>query len=428
MTNQPAYFQEHRVRFQFRKSRTVASGDGTIYAMVYVDGHQPLLQTTDIRAQRVDWDNRTTPRNSPLAKELNEKIEMWRDSLRSAAYSLRSKGERITPRALMDEITYADKPQYSVVEVVEKFVAHKKATIGHDRAGQRTPGQITHGTYRTYEIRLQWLIKFLKAKRTPNLTINKIDSPLLAAYHHFLMQQPKVGAAHASNCIKFLNAVCEWAILTGLTAPMLRVKPRGTTQAQSRPHNVIESEVRRMELLVLPPSMTKVRDGWLLARELCLHYSDYMALRARHFSRDARGRLVFEKPRTKQESGRNIRQISLVSERAQRIWQQYGEKLPVRMSNAGIGRLLKDIGKEAQLERPLTFSHARDSGIFRLVAAGCSDAQIRLAAGWTSTKQLARYVNHDRRLLDELVTPDRPKVEQLEPERSNPFVHIHRAS
>ncbi|GAB2554446.1 hypothetical protein [Spirosoma areae] len=432
MPNQPAYYSVQRIRFEFRKQRTKKPVPGIVYALIYVVGQDPEPRSTGIRATREDWDNRTARGQSLSAKDLNEKLVLWERSAHSAARTINDRGDVVTPGGIVEEMTYATRPLLALSDVVDKFLAYKKTTVGPDKAELRKPGQICYGTYHSYHRRRLWLSRFLKARQTPNLVIRKVDSQFIQAFTNFLSQQPTLGAAYAAKCVKLLTEVCNWATLSGLIDPLAVGHYRATTLAEKPPHNVTEEEVLRIEALELPTQLGRVRDGWLLARELCLHYSDYLQVKKEHFSWGKHGHLIFEKARQKQESARGIKLLSLVSERALRIWNQYGQKLPIRASNVHLGRLIAEIGQEAELEQRLTFSHARDSGIFSYVAAGCRDAQIRLAAGWTSTKQLSRYVNHDRRLLEEILSPTNSPATGGNsggtPERSQPFLQIYKAS
>lgn len=389
-----------RIRFEFRKGRSAATTHGTVYAVIYLEGQEPAIQTTGIRCEPDEWRNRATPRRSQAAKELNEKIVLWERSLMSAARTLSDRGDAVTADTLISEKNYITTPLLTLAQVYALFSKHKENLIGRDDATKRRPDQISRDTFRTYATRWSWVEKYLKSKRTPSLLAIKVDAPFVESYHAWLSMQDGIGAAYATKCVKLLTEVCQWAFRAGHIRELRTGGFRGTGVAESAPFNVSEEDVIRIEQLDLSGEHARIRDGWLLARELCLHYSDYMSLRPHHFFADKRGRMVFEKFRVKQESGRRIKIAALVSERAQRIWESYGETVPAFYSNVHMGRIVAYIGEQLELPRRLTFSHARDSGIFRLVAAGKKDIEIKLAAGWTTTRQLSKYVNHDRQLVD----------------------------
>lgn len=428
MINQPAYYSVHRVRFEFHKRNVTGATDGHVRAAIYVVCQKPVHCSTGIRCSRVDWDTKASGRPSQSAKELNEQLVLWENSLKAAARTLTERGEPITAQELIAEMTYAKQPILTLEAVLDQYMAYKKQLIGPNEAIRRQPGQITFGTYRTYGIRRKWLSQYLKDKHNPRLPIHKVDSAFVESCLFYLKSQP-IGYAFASKCAKLLTEAYQWARQAGLVKSYHSLSFRGRTTAQTPPYNLTEEEVCRIESLAyLTPNQMKVRDAWLLARELCLHFADYKELKPEHFSRDRHGRLTLEKYRVKQEAGRYIKIVSLVSARAERIWNQYGQKIPASQSDVHVGRVLKEIGQATHLDRSLSFCHARDSGIFRLVALGCSDTHIKMAAGWTSTKQLIRYVNHDRRLLEALPNPFDSAPDQKRPEPGRPFLHIHKAS
>ena len=425
MTNyKPAYYAHHRVRFEFRRSQ-VGAAMGTIYAIIYVQGQREEPKTTGIRATRDDWDSRTTPKRSKEAKELNEQLIYWEEALRSAAYSLKDRGEPITPSSLIAEKDYDNQPLLTLEETYKLFTDHKQLLVGSREAGRRLAYQIHPDTFVTYSRRWVWVKRYLAHSKQPKVLLLKVNSQFTQQFYYYLTTQ-KLGAAYATKCVKLLTEVCQWAFKAGHSRELRTGGFRGSSATVAPPHNVTEEEVCRIEQLVLTPSQTAIRDGWLLARELCLHYADYIDLLDRHFSRDEQGRLILEKSRVKQESGRNIKIVALVSERAERIWGKYRKRPPMRGVNNYMNKVIAEIGLQAGLKQKLTFSHARDSGIFRLVTLGCPDVQIKMAAGWTSTKQLAKYVNHDRRLIEELITPG--SVRAIPEHINNPFHHIFKAS
>lgn len=408
MNNQRAYYTDHRVRFEFRRSRGIDTNLGTIYAAIYVEGQGHEAFSTGIRASFEQWRSRTAPRRTQEAKDLNERLVQWESGLRSAARTLYDRGDPITAASLIAEKNYVAKPLLTLETTFQLFLQHKQAQVGSMDATKRSSDQISPNTFRHYSKRWGWVSRYLKHLRTPHMLLVKVDAPFIQKYYYYLTQQ-KIGAAYATNMVKMLTEVCHWAYRAGHIRELPTTGFRGTSVAQTPPHNVTEEQIEVIEALELTPDMAKIRDGWLLARELCLHYVDYRELKPEHFSRDSKGRLILEKYRVKQQGGRGIKIVSFVSERAQRIWQKYGERIPAKYTNVHMTRNIAEVGKQAGLERPLNFSHARDSGIFRLVAAGCPEVQIKLAAGWTSTKNLVRYVNHDRKLLEELKSPETPK-------------------
>ena len=325
---------------------------------------------------------------------------------------------------MIAEKNYVKNPLLTLESVVDQYLAYKRSKIGHKNAGLRSENQISPDTYRTYGIRWAWLKKYLKATHSEKIKVVKIDTPFVNAYHAWLNEQP-IDASFATKCVKLLTEIHQWARVRGLVKTYHELSFRGSGTPETTPYNVTQEEVERIEALDLPPSQAKIRDGWLLARELCLHFSDFISLKPEHFSSTQDGRIIFEKARTKQESGRNIRQISFVSERALAIWNRYGQKIPIKRHPTHYGRIIAEIGMAAGLERKLIFSHARDSGIFHLIINNCSDHQVKMAAGWTTTKQLTRYVNYDRRLLESLVSPGEPRIL---PRPTQPFSHIYKAS
>ena len=411
MFKHTSYYTVTRIRFEFRKSRPTkldpeAPLTGTAVAIMYIEGQgvsDPI--TTFIRCTRSDWDARGKPRPSHAAQLLNKGLVKWEESIYSAAKSLHDKGEPITPQNLIQEKNIAGQHVVTLKQVYQAYVAFKEKQIGSDCPQERHSGQITKSTFITYAKRWACLRRYLVETRQPNMLAYKATSPFINAYYTWLQTQ-QLSPTTATKYAKLLSEILHWGVGEGLIKNMVVEGFRGQGGATTPPHNVTEEEVQRIEALVFnDPKMDAIRDGWLLARELCLHYSDYVALRPEHFTLNKDNRVVFEKARQKQESGRNIRQIAYVSERALAIWKRYGYEIPYSSKNNDFNNCLKEVGYLAELSKPLSFCHARDSGIFRWVTLGVPDVQTKLAAGWRTAQPLVRYVNFDRRLLDEFSAP-----------------------
>lgn len=429
MFKHSGYYTVTNVRFEFRKGRRVVGTThmGTVYAVITIEGQkQGPPVSTRIRCTRSTWDELDKPKHSYAAKDLNRKMTLWEDSIYAAAKNLRDEGEIATPATLVEEKNRAGNNITTLDRIYKQFVDYKKNRVGSSNSLKRKVGEISPATFQTYNKRWVYLSKFIKEKKLTNMPAHKADAPFVESYYSWLQTQ-KMSLTTATKYAKLLTEVLTWAVRNGAVKGLHVQGFTGQGTAEKPPHNVTEEEVCRIEALdySLDPRMAHIRDGWLLARELCLHWADYMDLKPEHFSLNKNNQMVFEKSRQKQEAGRDIRQLAYVSDRALAIWKRYGRKIPIACPNSKFNYALAEIGYLAELNEPLVFSHARDSGIFRWVALGVPDTHIRLAAGWRSMEQIGRYVNLDRRLLDELSTHATPSPTHPNPQ---PFFQVYKAS
>lgn len=396
------YYSVLTVRYEFRKSRGINQSLGSVYAVLSVRGQTPDLRSSGIRCSVEEWKSRSASRRSEKAKDLAEKLVLHERTINKAADNLFSKGDPVTAETIYQEIAAMNAAPLLFSELLDQFGAYKKSRIGPDDPAKRKVGEITRGTYRNFlKYRVHLDSYLLKEKKT-RLWANQITSSFVTKFNAYLTRTLGLGGAYATKVTKLVTEACHWGFSQGLMILGGVDAFKGTAVAESKPYNIPEEIICRIEALELPTTLARVRDGFLLARELCLHYSDYYNLKAEDFSIDKHGRIILDKMRQKQEAGRNIRLVSLVSPRAIRIWNQYGEKIPAKMAQPSISRYLLVLGARAELDRCLTFSHARDSGIFRMVTLGYPNSRIMLAAGWNSMRQINRYVSHDRRLLEEM--------------------------
>ena len=407
MFKHTSYFTVTTIRFQFRRGRSLKTTPdavpGKVQAIITIEGQKPSGPfCTSIQCTKAIWDSRRSVRPPHEAQVLTKNLVKWEESIYSAAKTLFDEGEPITAKALINEKNCKASNIITLTRLYNLYIDHKKSRIGSRDPQERHIDQISHATYQTYIKRWAQLRRYLQERKLSDMPAHKADGPFAQSYFTWLRSK-EIALATATKYSKLLNEILNWGVSQGLIRMVVCGAKGGSTAAVKPPYNITEEEVNRIEALEFSDSkMRGIRDGWLLARELCLHFSDYAGLLPEHFSVNKENKVVFEKARQKQQAGRNLRQISYVSERALSLWKRYGYKIPYRCNNAEFNTCLKEIGFLAGLSQPLMFSHARDSGIFRWVAAGVPDVQTRLAAGWRTTRELTRYVNFDRRLLDEL--------------------------
>ncbi|ULB33916.1 tyrosine-type recombinase/integrase [Proteiniphilum propionicum] len=102
-------------------------------------------------------------------------------------------------------------------------------------------------------------------------------------------------------------------------------------------------------LVLLPKSLDKVRDMFLIASDTGLRYSDVIRLTAENITEEGLIKIQTQK------TGKTI--YAPVTPRVKRIFKKYDYKLPKPISNQKYNQFIKDIAKMAGITAPVTRTH-----------------------------------------------------------------------
>ncbi|WP_461115741.1 hypothetical protein, partial [Spirosoma jeollabukense] len=171
----------------------------------------------------------------------------------------------------------------------------------------------------------------------------------------------------------------------------------GSSSANPRPPT--RAQIDHLETCELPYLLRHICDSWLVASELCLHYSDYMELPTLTFI-SHEGHPYMQHQRCKQADS-TLTQTVNVTDRAQRILQKWGGPAGLYYKQSSqFSTALKQIADYADLRDSdgeiigLQFGQGRDTGLTQRAIEGANEIQLSKMAGWSKPTYAEKYVGN----------------------------------
>ncbi|WP_139361601.1 phage integrase SAM-like domain-containing protein [Spirosoma sp. 209] len=424
------YFEFRPVRVTSAVRLSTADGqrpyNGYIYVRIKINNIFYGGYTTEIRTTRAAWDGRIAVRKSAEAKELINQIAAYEALLREAHDELSRQasqeqklldGEAVLNAARWLKINQ-DKADMAFAQAAgapspfelatfprlyDEFMASRKRLIEPD-GRKRQPDQIGPSTYETYPKRWALLFSYLQAIKRTRMPVLNVDAPFAYDLKDWLLDQhqsngTRYSMATINKVLSFLKQLMEYAVQKRYVKEnyVRDVSCRGGSPPNPKP--LSERQLILLEECELPPMLRWVCDSWLVAGELCLHYSDYMELRTMRVVTTEKGNRFYTHERSKQ-TGRSLKQTVNITPRAERLIEKWGGVRGLYFRHSALfSKYLKRIAEVADLRDSdgkligLQFGQGRDTGLTSRTIAGANEVQLMMMAGWSSPRHARHYID-----------------------------------
>lgn len=402
-----------RCRYEYRKSqagrrRIVPDNEAPLgrVVVVFIIGNRAYTPySTGIETTREIWDSRWDPKPSSESKELLREMNAFETLAEDAYRQLLKAQPVVTGQMLIKGIKSAingdEQVVLTLVSVYNEFMAARRLQI-QDRIDQRKPDQISGSTYRSYPKRWSMITAYLHATKQSDVPVVNVDYPFAFKCKEWLQKQPQPNgklyeSSTINKAISLLKQILGYATGKGhiKAHPLLNFVCRGGSPANPKP--LTEEQMQLLETCELPIMLRRFCDSWLVAGELCLHYSDFVKLKESQFVRRDDQRYLQIK-RTKQQDG-TLTQTVDVTPRAERIIAKYGGVQNLEYtSSAYFSKVLKQIASRADLRdsegnlMALQFGQGRDTGLTQRAIEGANSIQLSKMGGWSRAAYAERYV------------------------------------
>jgi hypothetical protein len=354
------------------------------------------------------------------SRDLSEELDDFRNIVKSAHKLLIEEGLEVDGEALLERIwqvrghsksrTSGTTGPVTLKRIYTEYLASRKPQVHSNRKTRAYP-QISPNTYDKYPFVWDRIETYLTSIKRPNLPLSAITYPFLTKFvEWFTMRFKEDGTQYSSltihESVVFLKSLCTYAQSKGYLEhnPVLSFKCR--TRFKADPQPLIFQQVEFLEIADLPTNLRHVCDSWLVAAELCLHYSDYKQIRTIKFTTLPSGKRMIRILRTKTGEEQTVN----VTERCERILTKWG----------GPGGLVffthqyfcKQFRKIAQLLEirdedgeyiNLKFGIGRDTGLTQRVLEGASEIQLSKMAGWTSAQYAKHYIGNSQKIIESFI-------------------------
>lgn len=414
------------------------NNDGTVYVRLTIGLNKFGPYSTGIKTLHSVWADRA---NSPVpfeSKALAKELMDYQARCELAHETLLRLEQPIDGQALMN-LVRSDEPGGNLItlaQVYKEFMNSRREMVVKEQS-KRSIDEISLATYETYPKRWSLIQGYLVHINRTKLPVRAVLYSTATDMKEWLRKQRKpdgerYSAATVNKVISLFKMLMGYALSKGYVGfnAIRDFSCRGGSVANPKP--LTKEQLDDLETCPLPHHLRHICDSWLVAAELCLHYSDYMKLPTIKI-RTSKGMDYIQHPRSKQQGGSNLKQTVNITDRARRIINKWGgfEGLIYRHSSV-FSKGLKEIAEEADLRDEngkligLQFGQGRDTGLTQRVLDGANGIQLSHIAGWANPSVANRYVGNSVGVVGEFVknAPNRLESEHLNQEQ--PFIRVHK--
>lgn len=450
MTAYPtSVYQPMQVRFDIRKARIkklnhtgsfdAQSGyDCSVEVTIYINETRYGRYATGIRTFKAIWDGRKAARVSAASKALILQLASFQHTIEAAYWELTQEGRSVDGQAVLNAVLRPMSKGDKLLMVYEEFMVARKASVEVCRQ-KRNYDQISIATLKSYPKRWAMIQLFLEQRKRSQLPVSCVDYALTTQLKEFLVayrqgSKQVYSSATINKAISFLKMLMTYAQSKSYvqTNPISTFACRGGSTANPKPLTV--EQLDQLEHCLLPLKLRHICDSWLVAGELCLHYSDYVQLPSVQFVTQPDGRRYILHERSKQQ-GSKLKQTVDITPRAERLLAKYGGPAGLYYkSSAQFSAELKKIAMLADLvdERNipimLQFGQGRDSGLTQRARMGANGIQLSKMAGWANPRVANRYIGDDLGIVEAFVKSTQTNEPEPIPTSSQPFIRIHKTA
>lgn len=413
--------------------------DGVVLLRLTIGPNEYGPYNTGIKTFYRVWKDRqcdSVPQESQaLVKELID----YQARIEAAHETLLRLEQPIDGQAIIN-VVKSDDPSGKLITlalVYHEFMSARREMVVNDQR-KRSIDQISLATYETYPKRWSLIQGYLVHIKRTQMPVRGILYSFATDLKEWLTKQHKPGGerynpATINKVISLLKMLMGYALSKGYIGfnPVRDFSCRGGSVANPKP--LTKEQLDDLETCPLPHQLRHVCDSWLVAGELCLHYSDFMKLPSIKFI-TRNGVQYIQHPRSKQQDSNLIQTVN-VTERAKRLLEKWGGPRGLYYRHSSVySKALKEIAEEADLRDEdgsrigLQFGQGRDSGLTQRAIDGANGIQLSKMAGWSKPSYAERYIGNPIAVVESFVKSSQAAKSEPSPKSSQPFIRIHKAS
>lgn len=385
------------VLFFLRYSKNPNSHQATIYCNFALGGQRCTAFTTGIRVDARQWKQKGTSRTGDVMNDKKLMLIENRISALHLRYELEEKPFTVHD-IRRDFLAVQQAPPAPVPPPT--FLAMYSAYVQAKRTNAELSPQTVSVIGRYYTNTEAALVAIGKT----GVLIRDVDVTFMEELKAYLLAN--FAESTALKMLVYAKSVVDYAVLQKkITHNPIKPYKIGKPDYADPVYLTIEEEKRLLttDLAQLPgigsvaPRLERVRDTYIVLRELAIHYGDYLLLDDSMFKQLETGVWIFQKARKKTK----VEIINIVTEPLQRILTQYGG--PCHLPRLALQRYndyLKILFMACGIDKRASSKIARKTFTdFHTNEEPAPDPTICAMLGLTSSKYLRHYRKVDHRAL-----------------------------
>lgn len=280
----------------------------TIYGYIKIDKLKSNVFNSGIQCKKTDWKN-TQVKNSPAK---NMTLNIIDEQLRMCLNHFIIAKQECTPNDILKKWKQSGTTFELLLNCYEQLIEHKRT---------QEKEKETVRTYITRKNNMQEYLKFLKNEK---IAINDIDMLFVEKFKTYLVSK-KYASVYINKNIQALGSVIKHAHRLGHIKdnPLLYVEYL-PTKAKPKIYLTLTELAELENFNVVQPSLQRVKDLFLWQCYTGMDYSTMKEFKA-EFIKSHQTTLYIEGFREKTGS----RYVLPLFDKAQTIWQKYGNSLPL---------------------------------------------------------------------------------------------------
>lgn len=247
-----------RVLFYTKKGAPLKNGKLPIMVRITIDGEKVEF-STKLEIEEKKWDTKSSKvaGRTPVANEINLKLDKIRLELNNHYEKIRSVGSFPTPMMLKNAFLGIKAKGHTILAVFKKIVDEKKKQLGVS---------ISNSTYRKYELVYRRLEEYIKKEyENSDLPLYSIDDDFVNGFEIFLRVDKKIGHNATAKMMQKLKTATDYARSHG----MLQVDPfyakKITFEDVDVPYLTMEELQIIMEKDIQNDRLCRIRDVFIFS-------------------------------------------------------------------------------------------------------------------------------------------------------------------
>lgn len=342
-----------RVLFYTKKGAPLKNGKLPIMVRITIDGEKVEF-STKLEIEEKKWDTKSSKvaGRTPVANEINLKLDKIRVELNNHYEKIRSVGSFPTPMMLKNAFLGIKAKGHTILAVFKKIVDEKKKQLGVS---------ISNSTYRKYELVYRRLEEYIKKEyENSDLPLYSIDDDFVNGFEIFLRVDKKIGHNATAKMMQKLKTATDYARSHG----MLQVDPfyakKITFEDVDVPYLTMEELQIIMEKDIQNDRLCRIRDVFIFSCFTGLAYMDTYYLTEEHLHKANDGKIWIKKPRQKTKVVADIPLLEVPIQILEKYrGQQPGGRLLPVCSNQKVNVYLKELAVICGINKNLTYHVAR---------------------------------------------------------------------
>ena len=345
------------ISFVLKRNKAKDTENIPIYVRLIINKHR-LEISTKRSIEPIHWDSKKQEAKKSYYsyKELNEHLLVIRNKLYACQTELLQTNKIITAQRIKD--LYLGNTQQTVSTIIQVSTLHLK------EMEQFLGKSSTYGNYKNYKTTHKYMVEFIpKIYKKKDLPLDEVNYSFIKKYEHFLQTEKDCKNNGAMKQMQRLKKVLNWAIKNEYLSDNPFRNYTISFKKYDRGYLTLEEITKIEKLTDLSKKLKYTKDFFVFQLYTGLAYSDMLDLKTDDIVKGIDNEYWIIKNRVKTDTKITVPLLPLTLD----IIFRYADlsilnySIFPKISNQKINQNLKELGKLAEIKKPISTHLARHS-------------------------------------------------------------------